>query len=320
MKDKGQEVIAAGMHARLQEGTRHRRADKLLERMIAAWEGLQPDVDELKNSLVGVQELVDLVKRERVSEVDSGEIMVAGQAAETRVLLAQLVDAWDRMKADAGLVDMRHQFVEVQELVDRARTMLAANEPVDAASKPSMESEPECPLCESCRINHLEGDDWECYNCGKIFSAVTLQEDLTTDLVPRQRFEVLVVEPHEYLRRHIRETLQESARAGAPVLACTLTDNPEAVVGILEQNPHDVVLLAAGYSLGGSILLLREIKKRYPELPVLLSGVSTDQQYRIMSLKNGASGYLVTEAIGDELVDAIRTIVAGKTYTSKQMR
>jgi len=320
VKDKGQEVIAAGMHARLQEGTRHRRADKLLERMIAAWEGLQPDVDELKNSLVGVQELVDLVKRERVSEVDSGEIMVAGQAAETRVLLAQLVDAWDRTKADAGLVEMRHQFVKIQELVDRARAMLAANEPVDAASKPSMESEPECPLCESCRINHLEGDDWECYNCGKIFSAVTLQEDLTTDLVPRQRFEVLVVEPHEYLRRHIRETLQENAPDDAPVLACTLTDNLEAVVGILEQSPHDVVLLAVGYALGASILMLRAIKQQFHDLPVLMLGISVDREYLTHSLKNGASGYLPTEAIADELVDAIRMIIAGCVYTSKQLR
>jgi len=272
MGDHGQEVIAAVAKARIQERTRHRRVDKLLERLVAAWEGLQPDVDELQNSLVGVQELVDLAKREDLEgpakRQPESEEFRARYFARTE-LLTKLVDAWNRVEGGSDMLEWRQSFVEVQELVGRVREEL---------------------------------------------------EDQTTDVAPRQRYAVLVVEPHKYLRRHIREALQENAPDDAPVLTCTLTANPAAVAGILEQNPHDVVLLASGFALGASTLLLRAIKQQYHDLPVLMLGVGVKREYLTHSLKNGASGYLPTEAIGDELVDAIRAIVAGETYTSRQMR
>lgn len=54
----------------------------------------------------------------------------------------------------------------------------------------------------------------------------------------------------------------------------------------------------------------------HPHLPVMILSVHPESQYARRALKSGAAGYLSTDAIPFELVDAVRRILQGGRYVS----
>lgn len=65
--------------------------------------------------------------------------------------------------------------------------------------------------------------------------------------------------------------------------------------------------------------VLREIKRSKPRLPVLVLSMHPENQFAVRVLKRGASGYMTKESAPDELVGAIRKIMAGGRYVSTSL-
>lgn len=61
---------------------------------------------------------------------------------------------------------------------------------------------------------------------------------------------------------------------------------------------------------------IAEIKKRHPEIRVLVLTVHKAEEYIRAALQAGADGYVLKHATRDELMLAIRSILNGKTYLS----
>ena len=62
--------------------------------------------------------------------------------------------------------------------------------------------------------------------------------------------------------------------------------------------------------------LLKELKAARPKLPVLVLSVHPEDQFAVRVLKAGAEGYLTKESAPEELVKAIRKVLAGGRYVS----
>jgi len=77
----------------------------------------------------------------------------------------------------------------------------------------------------------------------------------------------------------------------------------------------------ADISLNGTdgIELTKEIKARFPALPVLVLSVFDECLYAERALRAGASGYIMKEAGGENLLAAIRQIFSGQVYVSPRM-
>ena len=59
-----------------------------------------------------------------------------------------------------------------------------------------------------------------------------------------------------------------------------------------------------------------EIKRRYPDVRVLVMTLHKTEDFIHASLKAGADGYILKDATHDELRVAIRNVLQGKTYLS----
>ena len=55
-----------------------------------------------------------------------------------------------------------------------------------------------------------------------------------------------------------------------------------------------------------------ELKKRYPDLPVLILSMYDSEEYVLPILKAGAAGYVLKKAAAQELVSALKAAVAGQ--------
>jgi two-component system invasion response regulator UvrY len=62
--------------------------------------------------------------------------------------------------------------------------------------------------------------------------------------------------------------------------------------------------------------ILSELKRLQPKLPVLVLSVHPEDQYGKRMLRAGASGYMNKDVAPDELINAIRKVLAGGRYVS----
>jgi DNA-binding NarL/FixJ family response regulator len=62
--------------------------------------------------------------------------------------------------------------------------------------------------------------------------------------------------------------------------------------------------------------LLRDLKRLYPSLPVLMVSAHTEEEFAIRALKLGAAGYVSKQSAADVLVAAVKKVLAGGRHIS----
>lgn len=123
---------------------------------------------------------------------------------------------------------------------------------------------------------------------------------------------VLVADDHPIVRQGIQKIVD--ATTDMHVVAESI-DGPETLE-MAARDDLDVVLLDLNMPGTDGLDVLKSIKRARPQLPVLILTMYSEDQFALRSLKAGASGYLTKETVPDELVRAIRTVVAGRRYIS----
>jgi DNA-binding NarL/FixJ family response regulator len=81
----------------------------------------------------------------------------------------------------------------------------------------------------------------------------------------------------------------------------------------------DVVVLDITMPGRSGLEVLKEIKRSRPKLPVLILSMHPEDQFAVRLLKAGAAGYLTKESAAEELVCAIKKVVAGGRYISPSL-
>ena len=118
---------------------------------------------------------------------------------------------------------------------------------------------------------------------------------------------VLIVEDDVHTTELVRMYL---ARDGHRVLVAA--DGLEGLRVAGEARP-DLVVLDVRMVAGDGLNCLGRLKLEYPELPVLMVSTYDNPTYVARAVALGASGYMLKESSGEELVEAIRTVAAGET-------
>ena len=125
----------------------------------------------------------------------------------------------------------------------------------------------------------------------------------------------LIADDHAVVRRGLREILEEEI-PGAEFGEAA--DTREALEQI-RKHDWDVVVLDITMPGGSGLDVLRDSKGIRPNLAVLVLTMHPEDQYAVRALKAGAAGYLTKESAPEELVTAIRTILAGRKYVSASL-
>jgi DNA-binding NarL/FixJ family response regulator len=90
-------------------------------------------------------------------------------------------------------------------------------------------------------------------------------------------------------------------------------DGTAAIAQVAALQP-DVLVLDVSMPGRGGISALGEIRKASPATRILVLTMHADPAYVRVALAAGASGFLVKQAAGRELVRAIRVVLDGRTY------
>jgi two-component system, NarL family, response regulator DevR len=119
---------------------------------------------------------------------------------------------------------------------------------------------------------------------------------------------VLLVDDHEVVRHGIRALLE----AHKDVTVVAEAESVPAAVAAVDQYRPDVVVMDVRLSDGSGIEATREIRARYPETRVLMLTSFADHEALFSSIMAGASGYVLKQIRGNELVSAVRSVGEGQ--------
>ena len=126
---------------------------------------------------------------------------------------------------------------------------------------------------------------------------------------------ILITEDHAVVRQGIRLILADHFKNAVFGEARNAT---EALARVWKDK-WDVVVLDITMPGRSGLEVLKEIKRSRPRLPVLILSMHPEDQFAVRLLKAGAAGYLTKESAGDELVGAIKKVVAGGRYISPSL-
>ncbi|MBP1748206.1 MAG: bacterial regulatory s, luxR family protein [Deltaproteobacteria bacterium] len=82
----------------------------------------------------------------------------------------------------------------------------------------------------------------------------------------------------------------------------------------IKQHDYDIVFLDISLPDSNGLDILRDIRKRRPNLPILVISVYPEELYAIRAIKTGARGYLTKQCEPEELVAAVNAVMSGKKY------
>lgn len=87
----------------------------------------------------------------------------------------------------------------------------------------------------------------------------------------------------------------------------------QALDKVKELRPEIVIMDIAMPGMDG-LSATRLIKELHPDVKILLLSQHENREYILPALKMGASGYVLKRAAADELIQAVKSIHAGKSY------
>lgn len=123
---------------------------------------------------------------------------------------------------------------------------------------------------------------------------------------------ILIADDHPLLRQSLRNILDEQTDFQVVAEAC---DGEEAV-RLANQLEPDVVIMDIGLPKLDGLEATRQIKAIHPNIVVLVLTVYGDDKHVLNILQAGAAGYLTKSVFGEEVVQAIRGVVAGEVVLS----
>ena len=127
-----------------------------------------------------------------------------------------------------------------------------------------------------------------------------------------KKHRILIVDDHTLFRAGVRALLAQDP--GIEVVG--EADNGRDAIRAVGQLSPDLVLMDLTMPSMNGMEAMTEIKRRYPEVRVLVMTLHKAEDYIHASLKAGADGYILKDATQEEFRLAIRSVLQGKTYLS----
>jgi two-component system, NarL family, response regulator LiaR len=119
---------------------------------------------------------------------------------------------------------------------------------------------------------------------------------------------ILVADDHPLMRQALITFLEKQpdfkviAEAG----------NGEEATKLAFELIPDVVIMDISMPVMNGLEATRLIKEKYPQIAILVLTVHTDSEHVLSILEAGAAGYLTKSVFGNEIINSVRSLVAGE--------
>jgi DNA-binding NarL/FixJ family response regulator len=124
------------------------------------------------------------------------------------------------------------------------------------------------------------------------------------------RKRILIVDDHYVVRRGLVEFLSQQP----DLCVCDAVADAEQALDVVDREPVDLAIV--DICLGGmdGLTLTCRLKRKHPDLVVLILSMHDESIYGQRARQAGASGFVTKLGAGETLLDAIHQVLSGQTY------
>lgn len=126
---------------------------------------------------------------------------------------------------------------------------------------------------------------------------------------------VMLVDDHPIVRQGLAELINQEpdlhVTAQAPSAAAALI--------ALDESTPDVAIVDISLEDRSGIELIKDLRARKPDLPILALSMHDEALYAERALRAGAKGYIMKQEATDQVMTAIRKVLQGQIYVSERM-
>ena len=126
---------------------------------------------------------------------------------------------------------------------------------------------------------------------------------------------ILVLEEHPLLRHGVADYLNSQP----DIIVCGETDNIRDARNKIHDCKPQLLLTALRIGTGDSLEFVKSLKSEHPTLLILVYSAFEETIFAERALRAGADGYVMEKAPKEELLEAIREILGGNIYVSRDV-
>jgi DNA-binding NarL/FixJ family response regulator len=132
---------------------------------------------------------------------------------------------------------------------------------------------------------------------------------------PPKKQGILIVDDHPVVRQGLAQLIDQEH----DLIVCGQAADAHEAMDVIKNLDPDLVVVDISLKETSGMELIKDIKIRYPSLPVLTLSMHDEAIYAERALRAGAKGYIMKQEATDKVVTAIRRVLAGEVYISDGM-
>ncbi len=131
----------------------------------------------------------------------------------------------------------------------------------------------------------------------------------------RTRRTILIVDDHPIFRHGLAQLINQVN----DLEVCGEAEDYHGALKCVESLDPDLVIVDITLKNMSGIDLIKDLHRRYRTLPMLVISMHEESLYAERSLRAGARGYIMKQEASESVIDAIRQVLQGRIYASRDV-
>lgn len=133
--------------------------------------------------------------------------------------------------------------------------------------------------------------------------------------VAGKKSKVFVVDDHPIVRQGLALLINREA----DLTVCGEAEDAQTAMQSVNSVPPDIMVVDISLNGPDGLDLLKDIRTRHPDLPVLILSMHDESIYAERALRAGAQGYIMKQEATEKVLVALRRILSHEIYVSERI-
>ena len=127
---------------------------------------------------------------------------------------------------------------------------------------------------------------------------------------------VMIVDDHPIVRKGIQALLEQES----DLIVCGEAESMGEALQVMEKVLPDVMIVDIALKGSDGLELIKSVRYQDENVSILVMSMYDESLYAERALRAGANGYIMKEAVDNNIVTAVRRILGGDIYVSETVR
>jgi DNA-binding NarL/FixJ family response regulator len=131
----------------------------------------------------------------------------------------------------------------------------------------------------------------------------------------RQKHKIIIVDDHPIVRKGLSQLINQEP----DLVVSGEVPDAQSALELLKKLKPDLAIVDISLQGIDGIELIKNIRTRYGDLPVLVVSMHDELLFAERALRAGARGYIMKQEAIEKMMEAIRRVIKGDLYVSEKV-